>query len=84
MKQYIFSHGNFEGIDELMCNSFKIRSLIYKLPLDRAAGKDGIFAVHIFCADLSVCNNLTSLFNVCLMYGKIPREMHANCHCTYL
>jgi len=43
-----------EGIDELMCNSFKIKSLLHKLPLNRAAGKDGIFAEHIFYADLSV------------------------------
>jgi len=84
MKQYIFTHGNFEGIDELMCNSLKIKSLIYKLPLDHAVGKDGIFAEHIFCADSSVCNNLSTPFNVCLMHGKIPQEMHANCHCTYL
>jgi len=44
--------------------------------LDRAAGKDGIFAEHIFCADSSVCNHLSSLFNVGLMHGKIPQEMH--------
>jgi len=37
--QNIISHGNFEEIDELMCNSFKIKSLIHKLPLNRAAGK---------------------------------------------
>ena len=43
----MFSHGNFEGIDEFMCNSFKIKSLIYKLPLHRAAGKYGIFAEHV-------------------------------------
>jgi len=58
MKQYIFSHGNFERIDELMCNSFKIKSLLYILPLDRAAGKDSIFAEYIFCADSSVCNQI--------------------------
>ena len=28
----------------LMCNTFKIKSLLHKLTLDRAAGKDGIFA----------------------------------------
>ena len=54
VKQNIISHGNFEGIDELMCNSFKIKSLLHILPLDRAAGKDGIFAEHIFYADSSV------------------------------
>jgi len=64
--QNIISHGNFEGIYELMCNSFKITSLLHKLPLNRAAGKDGIFAEHIFYADSSVCNHLSSLFNVCL------------------
>ena len=68
------SHSNFEGVDELMCNSFKIKSLLHKLPLNRAAGKDGIFAEHIFYADSSVCNHLSSLFNVCLMHGKIPQE----------
>jgi len=74
VKQNIIPHGNFEGIDELMCSSFKIKSLLHKLPLDRAAGKDGIFAEHIFYADSSVRNHLSSLFNVCLMYGKIPQE----------
>ena len=53
---------------------FKIKSLLHKLPLNRAAGKDGIFAEHIFYADSSVCNHLSSLFNVCLMHGKIPQE----------
>jgi len=72
--QNINSHSNFEGIGELMCNSFKIKSLLHKLPLNRAAGKDGIFAEHIFYADSSVCNHLGSLFKVCLMHGKIPQE----------
>ena len=57
-----------------MCNSFNIKSLLHKLPLNRAAGKDGIFAEHISYADSSVCNHLSSLFNVCLMLGKIPQE----------
>jgi len=67
------SHGIFEGIDELVCNSFKIKSLLHKLPLDHAAGTDGIFAKHSFYADSSVCNHLSSLFNVCycLMHEKI-------------
>ena len=72
--QNVISHDNFEGIDELMCNSFKIKSLLHKLPLNRAAGKDGIFTEHIFYVDSSVCNHLSSLFNVCLMHGKIPQE----------
>jgi len=63
-----------KGIDELMCNNFKIKSLLYKLPLNRAAGKDGVFAEHIFYANSNVCNHLSSLFNVCLMQGKIPQE----------
>jgi len=49
--QNIISHANLEGIDELMCNSFKIKSLLHKLPLNRAAGKNVIFAQHIFYAD---------------------------------
>jgi len=70
----LFWISNFEGVDELMCNSFKIKSLLHKLPLNRAAGKDGIFGEHNFYADSSVCNHLSSLFNVCLMHGKIPQE----------
>jgi len=70
----INSRGNFEGIDDLMCNSYKIKSLLHGLPLDRAAGKDGIFPEHILYADASVCDYLSSLFNVCLMHGKIPQE----------
>jgi len=69
----MISRGNFEGIDELMCNSFKIKSLLHKLPLDRAAGEDGIFSEQIFYADPSVCSHLSSLFNVCLIHGKIPQ-----------
>jgi len=57
-----------------MCNSFKIKSLLHKLPLNGSSGKDGIFAEHIFYADSSVCNHLSSLFNVCLMHGKILQE----------
>ena len=72
--QNIISHSKFEGIDELMCNSFKIKYLLHKLSLNRAAGKDGIFAEHISYADSSVCNHLSSLFNVCLMHDKIPQE----------
>jgi len=73
--QNIISYGNFEGIDELMCNSFKIKSLLHKLSLNRTAGKYGIFAEHIFYADSSVCNHLSSLFNVCLMHGKFLRNV---------
>ena len=42
------SRGIFEGIDELMRNSFKIKSLLYKLPLNRAAGKD-FRSTHFLC-----------------------------------
>jgi len=35
-------------IDELKCNRHKRKSLLHKLPLNRAAGQDGIFAEHIF------------------------------------
>jgi len=31
------------------------------------------FAEHI-CADASLCDYLSSLFNQCLMHGKIPQE----------
>jgi len=50
----INSHGNFEGFDDLLCNSHKIKSLLHKLRLDRAAGKDGIFAERIFML-IQVC-----------------------------
>ena len=51
-----------------------VKSLLHKLPLNRAAGKDGILAEHISYADSSVCNHLSSLFNVCLIHGKLPQE----------
>ena len=54
VKQNINSHGNFEEIDELMCNSYKIKFLLHKLPLDHADGKDAIFAEHILYVDASV------------------------------
>jgi len=46
-----------------MCNIYKL-SLLYKLPLNRAAGEDGILAEHILHADSSVCNYLNRLFSV--------------------
>ena len=51
-----------------------VKSLLHKLPLNRAAGKDGILAEHISYADSGVCNHLSSLFNVCLIHGKLPQE----------
>jgi len=48
VKQNINSHGNYEGIDDFMCNSFKIKSLPPKPALDRV---DGNFANHSFYAD---------------------------------
>ena len=33
-----------------------------------------LFAEHISYANSSVCNHLSSLFNVCLMHGEIPQE----------
>ena len=50
VKQNTNSQENFEGINALMCNSYKIKSLLHKLPLNHAAGKHGIFAEHIFFA----------------------------------
>jgi len=82
--QKIISHGNFEGIDELMCNSYKIKSLLHKLPLNRAAGENGIFAEHIFCVDSSVCNHLSSFVQCVFNAWQNSSGMHANSHCTYL
>ena len=67
-------HLQWEEKQDSCFNNFKIKSLLHKLPLNRAAGEDGIFAEHIFYADSSVCNHLSSLFNVCLLHGKIPQE----------
>jgi len=47
-------------------DDFLATVLQHKLPLDRAAGKDGIFPEHIFYADSNSCNYLSSLFNVSL------------------
>ena len=82
--QNINSHSKFEGIDELMCNSFKIKSLLHKLTLNRAAGKDGIFAEHISYADSSVCNHLSSLFRCVFNAWQNSSGMHANSHSTHL
>ena len=81
VKQNIISHGNFEGINELMRNSFKTKSLLHKISLDRAARKDGIFAEHILYADTSVCNHLSSLFNMCLMHGKNSQDFSTAVKC---
>jgi len=56
-QQNIISRGNFEEMDELVCNSFMIKSLRHKLPQDRSTGKDSIFAEQIFEADSSCVTN---------------------------
>ena len=71
VKQNITSCGNSEEIDDLTCNSYKIKSLLHKLPLDHKAGKDGIFPEHIFYADASVCV-ITSV--ACLMHEKTKTQ----------
>ena len=85
VKQNINSRDNFEGIGDLTCNNYKNKSLTHNLPLNRSGGKDGIFAEHISYAELSLCNYLSSLFNVYLVNAwKNSTGLHANCHCTYL
>jgi len=54
VKQSINSQENFDGIDDWMCNSYKIKSLLHKLTLNRVAGKDGILAERIFML-IQVC-----------------------------
>jgi len=56
-----------------MHNSYEVKSPLHKLPLDRAAGKDGIFPEEIFYTHSSLCNYLSSLHNVCSMQGQIPQ-----------
>ena len=63
--QNIISRGNFVGIDELMCNSFKIKSLLHKLPLNRAVGKDGIFAEHIYML-IQACATTLVVYSMCV------------------
>jgi len=53
--QNIISYGNFEGIDELMCNSFKIKTLLHKLPLNRAPGKKMASLLNTFSMLIQVC-----------------------------
>ena len=54
-----------------MCNSFfKRLNLCCTKYHWIGAGKDGIFAEHMFYADSSVCNHLSSLLNVCLIHRK--------------
>ena len=72
VKPKINSQENCEGIDDLMCKSYKIKSLLHKLPLNRAAGKDGTFAEHIFMV-IRVCATTWVVFNVCLMHRKNPQ-----------
>ena len=60
------------AIDNLMCNNFK--SILQKLPSNRAAGKYGIFAEPIFML-IQVCV-ITSIvyLSVYLMHGKIALD----------
>ena len=65
MKQNINSHEYFEVIDELKCNKHKSKSLLHKLPLNRASGQDGIFAEHIFML-IQVCETSSAVSPMCV------------------
>jgi len=54
-----------------MGNICKIKPLLHKLPLNCAAGKDGILLSTFFCW-FKCAITLSGLFNVCLVHGKIP------------
>ena len=48
VKQNINSYENFEGVHDLMCSSYTVKSILLKLPSNRAVGRDRIFA-HFLC-----------------------------------
>jgi len=58
----------------MMCGIYKLASLIYKFLLNHDAGKNGIFAEYITYTNPSTCFYLSSLFNVCLMHVRIPKQ----------
>jgi len=53
MKQNINSHENFEGIEVLICNRYKIKFLLHKLPSCSCQRRR--FCWTRFLCDSSVC-----------------------------
>ena len=70
-------NGNFDNIHEFLCAPGAIRSLLFKLPLNRACGNDNIFAEHIRYAHESIFFHLSVLFNACIIHGYIPKSFLA-------
>ena len=59
-------------VDSLLSNADSIRSLLYKLPLRKAVGTDGLNAEHLIYADPVVCSVISIFINLCLIHGHIP------------
>ena len=59
-------------VDSLVSDANSIRSLLYKLPLRKAAGSDGLSAEHLIYADPVVCSVISIFINLCLTHGHIP------------
>ena len=59
-------------MDSLLSDADSIRSLLYKLPLRKAAGSDGLSAEHFIYADPVVCSVISIFINLCLIHGHIP------------
>ena len=55
-----------------LSNADSIRSLLYKLPLRKAAGSDGLSAEHLIHADPVVCSVINIFINLCLIHCHIP------------
>ena len=59
-------------MDNLLSDADSIRSLLYKLPLRKAAGSDGLSAEHLIYADPVVCSVISIFIKLCLIHGDIP------------
>ena len=70
-------NGNFDNIHEFLCDPGAIRSLSFKLLLNRACGNDNIFAEHIRYAHESIFFHLSVFFNACIIHGYIPKSFLA-------
>ena len=57
-------------VDSVLSDADSIRSLLYKLPLRKAAGSDGQSAEHLIYADPATCSVISIFINLCLIHFR--------------
>ena len=76
-KEFVYNNitckNNYMNSSQYMCDVNTIQSLMCKLPFNSAVGSDGISAEHICFADSTVNLYISLFFNMCILYGYIPK-----------